>query len=321
MRRKVLTEILFPEVTPPSRAATFGTDESQKEKGRIVSEQAISGSTVAPKFFAKVDFAGAGPGGGRRRARVVAGSSGRNPSAGSAQQSPTAPARFALEPEAKVFAQYAGSESCRECHAAAFDKWKGSHHGLAERKIDPRLDRGAFEPSREIKAGTQVSEARTDDGKFQLITTGLKSSRETLTPDRVIGVDPLRQFLIPTERGRWQTAELAWDPHRQEWFDVYGNEDRQPGEWGHWTGRGMMWNQMCASCHNTRVRKNYESTTDSYHTTMAGMTVGCEACHGPMRAHVEWRKKYPGAERRSDAAEAHARANARYLRDVSRPAE
>ncbi|MGB8168271.1 MAG: tetratricopeptide repeat protein [Chthoniobacteraceae bacterium] len=203
-------------------------------------------------------------------------------------------AKFALEPEAKVFARYAGAESCRECHSAAFDKWKGSHHGLAERNIDPQFDRVAFEPPREIKAGTQVSNARLEGGKFQLITTGLKSPGETFMPDRVIGVDPLRQFLIPSERGRWQTAELAWDPHQQEWFDIYGNEDRQPGEWGHWTGRGMTWNQMCASCHNTRVRKNYDPATDAYHTTMAAMTVGCEACHGPMRAHVDWQKKNPG---------------------------
>jgi predicted CXXCH cytochrome family protein len=26
---------------------------------------------------------------------------------------------------------------------------------------------------------------------------------------------------------------------------------------------------------------------------MAGMTVGCEACHGPMRAHADWQKAYP----------------------------
>ena len=50
--------------------------------------------------------------------------------------SPSPPARaakFTLEPENEAFVQYAGSESCRECHAAAFDRWKGSHHALAER--------------------------------------------------------------------------------------------------------------------------------------------------------------------------------------------
>ena len=38
---------------------------------------------------------------------------------------------------------------------------------------------------------------------------------------------------------------------------------------------------MCAGCHNTRLRKNYNPLTDTYATAMAEMTVGCEACHGP----------------------------------------
>ena len=46
------------------------------------------------------------------------------------------------------------------------------------------------------------------------------------------------------------------------------------GEWGHWTGRGMTWNFMCASCHNTRLRKNYQESSDTYKTAMAEMGVG-----------------------------------------------
>ncbi len=200
-------------------------------------------------------------------------------------------AKYQPEPETIAFAAYAGSDSCQECHAAAFAKWQGSHHGLAERKVEAKLDGPAFEPAKEIKAGTQVSEATKDAaGKFTLVTDGLKGPKESFSPERVIGVDPLRQFLVAAPGGRFQATELAWDPHKQEWFDVYGQEDRRPGEWGHWTGRGMTWNQMCASCHNTRVRKNYDVSTDSYRTAMAEMTVGCEACHGPMRAHADWQK-------------------------------
>ena len=199
---------------------------------------------------------------------------------------------FAVEVEGTVFSRYAGSTACRDCHADAFAKWQGSHHGLAERRMDAQLDGAAFEPAKEIKAGSQVSEARVRDGKFELVTAGLKAAQETFVPERAIGVDPLRQYLVAAPGGRWQATELAFDPHQQEWFDVYGNEDRRPGEWGHWTGRGMTWNQMCVSCHNTRVRKNYEVATDSYHTAMAEMTVGCEACHGPMRVHVDWQRGY-----------------------------
>ncbi|HEY6170595.1 MAG TPA: HEAT repeat domain-containing protein, partial [Verrucomicrobiae bacterium] len=214
---------------------------------------------------------------------------------GSGPSNPKSRAKaFTLEPEEKVFAAYAGSQSCKECHSVAFEKWRESHHGLAERGVDPKLDRAAFDPPRAIKHGAQTSEARTSNEEPQLVTLGLDGKKAPFQPDRVIGVDPLLQYLIPAERGRWQTAELTWDPHKQEWFDVFGNEDRQPGEWGHWTGRGMTWNQMCAACHNTRVRKDYAPATDTYRTRMAEMSVGCESCHGPMRAHNEWQKKYPG---------------------------
>ena len=44
------------------------------------------------------------------------------------------------EEQAKAFAQYAGSKSCRECHEKAFDLWLGSDHQLAERLPDPKMD-------------------------------------------------------------------------------------------------------------------------------------------------------------------------------------
>ena len=47
----------------------------------------------------------------------------------------------------------------------------------------------------------------------------------------------------------------------------------------------MNWNSFCAECHNTRLHENYDAATDSYQTTMAEMGVGCEACHGPLKAH------------------------------------
>jgi tetratricopeptide (TPR) repeat protein len=85
---------------------------------------------------------------------------------------------------------------------------------------------------------------------------------------------------------------LAFDPHQGEWFNVFGEEDRKPGEWGHWTGRGMNWNNMCANCHNTRLFKNYDEATDTYRTAMAEQGVGCEACHGPMAEHHAWQTKH-----------------------------
>lgn len=200
---------------------------------------------------------------------------------------------FVMGDDAKVFATYAGSASCRDCHTNAFNNWTNSHHALAERQVIPGLDRSAFDPHRVFKHGTQTSEARVAKGQFEIITAGLSQRQQTFTPVRVIGVDPLRQFLISAPGNRLQTTEVAFDPAKQEWFNVYGEEDRQPGEWGHWTGRGMTWNNMCAACHNTRLRKNYREDADRYDTKMVEMGVGCEACHGPMADHVAWQRPRP----------------------------
>ena len=199
------------------------------------------------------------------------------------------------ETDEQVFATYAGSSSCRECHAEQFKLWEHSHHALAERPVSAALDRTAFEPARQFKHGTQTSEALTTNGQLTLVTLGAENRKVPHRPDRALGADPLVQYLIAGRGGRWQTSELAFDPHRKEWFDVYGDEDRVTGEWGHWTGRGMTWNSMCASCHNTRLRKNYDPATDSYRTRAAEVAVGCESCHGPMRAHNDWQRKHAGA--------------------------
>lgn len=218
-------------------------------------------------------------------------------------ESPAAPA-FASAPANNVladavpdqheaYAEYAGSPSCRECHEEAFAAWEKSNHGLAERPLNPELDQPAFDPSRTFRHGTQTTSVRFRDGQYEVEAVGLSGRPEVFRVERVIGNDPLRQFLVPFPGGRLQTLEASYDPHRNEWFNVYGEEDRQPGEWGHWTGRGMNWNNMCAGCHNVRVRKNYDAATDSYHTAMVEHGVGCESCHGPLKRHGEWRKLYP----------------------------
>ena len=195
---------------------------------------------------------------------------------------------------AKVYSQYGGSTSCRECHEEAYDDWKRSNHGLAERLPDRSRDDPAFVPARTFHHGTQQTTLLATNGTYRLITGGLHGGNETFIGERVFGNYPLRQMLVPQPGGRWQATEAAWDPRSNEWFNVYGTEDRKPGEWGNWLGRGMNWNSMCAICHNTRLRKNYDPDTDTYHTTTVESGVGCESCHGPLKAHNEWQRVNQG---------------------------
>ncbi len=186
-----------------------------------------------------------------------------------------------------LFATYAGSASCRACHPKESDAWATSHHALAERPVDLAKDRAAFDPPRSFAHGTQRTEVKLDGETCLIASPGAGGNATPLPVARVIGESPLRQFLVAFPGGRFQTMEASYDPLKNQWFDVYGDEDRKAGEWGHWTGRGMNWNSQCAACHNTRVRKNYDEGADAYRTAMAEATVSCEACHGPMKRHLE----------------------------------
>ena len=60
---------------------------------------------------------------------------------------------------------------------------------------------------------------------------------------------------------------------------------------------------MCAECHSTGVRKNYDAASDRFATSWAEISVGCEACHGKGSAHVAWaqdRQSFWSFARRED---------------------
>lgn len=191
---------------------------------------------------------------------------------------------------------YVGSASCQECHKEAYEGWKTSHHALAERAIDPAMEAKAFRGKGPIRHGSLTSTVREEAGAFEIVTLGADGAVKPHRVERVIGEAPLRQYMIPARGGRYQVAALSYDPAKDEWFDVFGEEDRKPHEWGYWSNRGMTWNSVCADCHNTNLRKHYDVAADSYETTYAELGVGCEACHGPSSAHVKWQEAHEGEE-------------------------
>lgn len=205
----------------------------------------------------------------------------------------SAAGKFTLADQTATLHAYGGSATCRECHAEEFSAWAGSHHALAEHAPVAAMDDAAFVPARTFKHETQQTSFRKNGGRYEVITAGRHGTNEIFPVQRLLAENPLRQMLVEFPGGRLQATEAAWDPRTNEWFNVYGKDDRKPGEWGHWTGRGMNWNSMCATCHNTRVQKNYDMATDSYHTAMAENGVGCEACHGPLKAHNDWQHAHP----------------------------
>ena len=80
----------------------------------------------------------------------------------------------------------------------------------------------------------------------------------------------------------------SWDVKAKKWYHLYPQAPIDPGDWLYWTNAGQNWNGMCAECHSTNLKKNYDLQNDAYQTTWSEIDVSSEACHGPASCHVAW---------------------------------
>jgi tetratricopeptide (TPR) repeat protein len=124
---------------------------------------------------------------------------------------------------------------------------------------------------------------RTDDATGELVDFPVRYT---------FGVEPLQQYLVEVEGGRLQALGIAWDTRPsaaggQRWFHLYPDQDISHDDALHWSGLYQNWNYMCAECHSTDLRKNYDPASGTYDTTWAEIDVACEACHGPASTHVK----------------------------------
>lgn len=182
------------------------------------------------------------------------------------------------------------SEQCISCHAQSHADWLRSHHAKANRRLSRQADLPVFKPSHSFEIAGTRSEVGIDRGAPYIKTLGPEGPLQKFYPDMVLAFSPLHQYLIPFEGGRWQVTDLAWDttPGRAgEWFNVFGDQDRRPEEWGSWSNRAHTWNSNCAWCHMTNFEKNYDPPTDSFNSKWDEMGISCTQCHTGMEAHLK----------------------------------
>ena len=195
-------------------------------------------------------------------------------------------------------AGYVGRSSCIACHPSQAEHWTGSHHDLAMDHATSATVLADFENASLEHFGV-TSTMFQRDGKYFVNTEGPDGQLADFQVKYVLGVEPLQQYMVEFDRpeghpqseiARLQVLRVSWDTEKKRWFylappDV--DEKLAPDDPLHWTRAGQNWNHMCASCHSTDLRKNYDPQTKTYHTTYSEIDVSCEACHGPGSIHVE----------------------------------
>jgi tetratricopeptide (TPR) repeat protein len=184
-------------------------------------------------------------------------------------------------------ATFVGSKKCMDCHKAEYDKWRNSDHDRAMDVASDKTVLGDFN-SAEVEFHGVASRFYHRGKKFFVHTRGPEGKMGEFEITHTFGWYPLQQYLVPFAGGRLQCLPIAWDVKKKRWYHLYPRAPIDPKDWLYWTNAGQNWNGMCAECHSTNLKKNYDIHSDSYNTTWSEIDVSCEACHGPASRHVKW---------------------------------
>lgn len=203
---------------------------------------------------------------------------------------------------------YAGSSSCRTCHALEYKQWMSSDHFRSMSTISNDTEIFGHKSDAQIKTNKGLfafSKKNSGGRTFQELI-----EKKEFPVNYQFGYFPLMQFLADLPDGRKQVIPLAWDTSSskisaesmkqgisQRWFHLYTEEEITNNHPLYWKDHFQNWNSRCAHCHSTNLRKNYDASNNTFDTQWSEVNVACEACHGPAQDHVNNPYKKSGSDR------------------------
>ena len=185
--------------------------------------------------------------------------------------------------------EFIGPEACQSCHTKEYAEWKKSDHFKAMMPANDSTVSGNFNDA-ELNSDGVTSKFFKRDGKYFINTDGDDGKNHDYEVKYTFGYYPLQQYLVEFPGGRMQVPRVSYNVVKKEWFNQYKDQQIHHRDWLHWTHQSQNWNSMCATCHSTGLKRNFNEETDSYHTTYSNLTVSCESCHGMGKNHAEYIK-------------------------------
>ena len=187
------------------------------------------------------------------------------------------------EPQNQGTTDYLGSASCEKCHQADYAGWKNSLHIKMTRPVADATVVGDFREGTKFADHDRSYQFGTKDGKPWISIAFGGNAPETFTVAYTLGAKRFQGYLAKLPEGRIFVLPVFWHVTTKRWVDW--KEITPIPDGAH--GIRQIWNLNCFNCHATNIVQGYDINDQAYKSTWTEMGIGCEACHGPGRPHVE----------------------------------
>ncbi len=202
--------------------------------------------------------------------------------------------------------EFAGSASCRECHADFHDRWASSLHGRSvQAYADARSWLAFAAPTGRVVVATTTYDVKLEAETGEVIEAG-SAGTNRFQIEQVIGGRSVCYFLAGLAQNRLQVLPVAYDLNRREWFspavsalESHAARNAQPLDW---RSDAYTFNLSCAECHVSQVRAHYDPEAGGHRSQWSEPGINCEACHGPAAEHVRLCRALAPGERPTELA-------------------
>jgi predicted CXXCH cytochrome family protein len=200
-----------------------------------------------------------------------------------------APQPAPTEPRKPAQDRYAGSNSCRECHASEYQNWQATGMAKMFRPYSAVDAIGDFS-GRQVVSGS--ARAVSDGDKRFIEIRDAETDRWIRYPvDYMIGSKWQQAYATKLSSGELLVFPIQYNRLESAWVNYWKIVDGPGSQRAdisrfHEISEGAVYQNDCAACHTSQLRFQKGSDAPESATYREG-GINCEMCHGPSLLHVE----------------------------------
>ncbi len=193
---------------------------------------------------------------------------------------------------------YVSSSQCKSCHPEQYSTWHDTYHRTMTQHASEETVLGDFNNVILYDADFAYQLVSNKDGYFVDVYAFPKGIEPDLNKYKEIaklenryqvglltGSHNMQVCWLTSENGNlqkifpfaWLISDKRWVPRK----DIFLRDPKLPMKL-------QVWNNSCYRCHSTAAQPLPNLETGAAHSKVAETGIGCEACHGPGKEHIDF---------------------------------